>query len=124
LNKEEHTLETETYFLLSAVHTKKNVKKAIIKQMRKMEYYAKHDGSYKSVSKIEDSEGTDAQGSFIKKSFFFSQKKKKRYTKDSSYYRLEVKYLFCRIVYPVSLSKPKQNEISEILKTIKVKNRN
>jgi len=77
LNKEEHTLETETYFLLSAVHTKKNVKKAIIKQMRKMEYYAKHDGSSKSVSKIEDSEGTDAQGSFIKNLFYFLKKKRR-----------------------------------------------
>jgi len=77
LNKEEHTLETETYFLLSAVYTKKNVKKAIIKQMRKMEYYAKHDGSSKSVSKIEDSEGTDAQGSFIKNLFYFLKKKRR-----------------------------------------------
>jgi hypothetical protein len=58
------------------VHTNKNVKKAIIKQMRKMEYYAKHDGYYKSVSKIEEAEGTYAIGSFIKKSFFFSQKKR------------------------------------------------
>lgn len=122
-NKEENKVETETYFLLSVVHTKKNVKKAIIKQMRKMEYYAKHDGYYKSVSKIEEAEGTDAIGSFIKKSFFFSQKKK-RYKKDSYYYMLEGKYLFCRIVYPVSLSEPKQNEISEILKTIKVKDHN
>jgi hypothetical protein len=108
---------------ISLVHTKKNVKKAIRKTIRKSEYYAKYDGSYKSFSKIEKTEGTDAIGSFIKKSFFFSQKKK-RYKKESYYYMLEGKYLFCRIVYPVSLSEPKQNEISEILKTIKVKDHN
>jgi hypothetical protein len=119
-NKEESKVETETYFLLSVVHTKKNVKKAIVKQMRKMEYYAKNDGYYKSVSKIEEDEGTDALGSFIKHSFFFSQKKK-RYKKNIYYYMLEGKYLFCSIVYPASLSESKQNEISEILKTIKVK---
>ena len=119
-NKEENKVETETYFLLSAVHTKKNVKKAIIKQMRKMEYYAKNDGYYKSVSKIEEAEGTDAIGSFIKHSFFFSQKKK-RYKTNIYYYMLEGKYLFCSIVYPVELTELKQNEISEILKTIKVK---
>ena len=119
-NKEENKVETETYFLLSAVHTKKNVKKAIIKQIRKSEYYSKYDGYYKSVSKIEKAEGTDTLGSFIKQSFFFSQKKK-RYKTNIFYYMLEGKYLFCSIVYLVGLSESKQNEISEIVKTIKVK---
>ena len=86
-----------------------------------MEYYAKNDGYYKSVSKIGEAEGTDAIGSFVKKSFFFSQKKKRYKTNIYYYYMLEGKYLFCSIVYPVGLSESKQNEISEILKTIKVK---
>ena len=122
-NKKENKVETETYFFLYVVHTKKNVKKAIIKQIRKSEYYSKYDGYYKSVSKIEKAEGTDALGSFIKKSFFFSQKKK-RYKRDNYYYMLEGKYLICSIVYPAGLSEPEQNEISEILKTIKVKDHN
>ena len=37
---------------------------------------------------------------------------------------LEGKYLICSIVYPAGLSEPEQNEISEILKTIKVKDHN
>lgn len=56
-NKEENKVETETYFLLSAVHTKKNVKKAIIKQMRKMEYYAKNDGYIKMFPKLSRPKG-------------------------------------------------------------------
>ena len=85
-----------------------------------MEYYAKNDGYYKSVSKIKEAEGTDAIDSFVKKYFFFSQKKK-RYKTNIYYYMFEGKYLFCSIVYPLELTELKQNEISEILKTIKLK---
>ena len=118
-NKKESLIETETYLSCAIIYTKKNVRKAIRNQIRKSEFYIKYNG-FQNISNIKKEKGIDSIGNFIKKTFFFS-KKKKRYKNESYYYRLEGRYLFCRISYPLGISNLKKDEIYKILKTIKVK---
>ena len=118
-DKKESSIETEIYLSCAIVHTKKNVRNAIRNKIRKSEFYIKYNG-YQNISNNKKEKGIDSVGNFIKKTFYFSQKKK-RYKNESYYYMLEGKYLFCRISFPLGISNFKEDEIYKILKTIKVK---